>query len=187
MVLMVTTRSQIFVLLVSCFLAGSSLAESTFLPVRTTPYDPQMSRIRPVLECSLGKSKRNLSLNLVNHWMGDLRAIPYGFSRVWKTPEEVETSPIADCKGKAVALYEKMRLAGANNLRLVIGKRAVTSRLTHTWVEWTTSSGTYVLDPTINWMACRADRIGSRAYTPFYAYSGDQRYRAISSTLVARN
>jgi len=119
--------------------------------------------------------------------MEELRLIPYGFSEIWKTPEEVETSPIADCKGKAVALYERMKSRGASSVRLVIGKRTFASRSTHAWLEWTTANGTYVLDPTINWMAYKADQIGSGAYIPFYAYSGRQKYRVASSTLVARN
>jgi hypothetical protein len=30
----------------------------------------------------------------------------------WKTPEEVQTSAFADCKGKAVALYNAMNSRG---------------------------------------------------------------------------
>ena len=41
----------------------------------------------------------------------------------WKTPNEIAHAPTADCKGKAVALYQRMRENGARNLRLVIGKR----------------------------------------------------------------
>ena len=52
-------------------------------------------------------------MTLVNHWIQNLREIPYGFSPVWKTPDEVESAPVADCKGKAVALYEKMHAHGA--------------------------------------------------------------------------
>ena len=94
--------------------------------------------------------------------MGDLRAIPYGFTKEWKTPAETQSGAPADCKAKAVALYERMQAHGAANMRLVIGKRATTSRSTHAWVEWETESGTYVLDPTINWRAYRGKDLGRR-------------------------
>jgi predicted transglutaminase-like cysteine proteinase len=146
-----------------------------------------MTRIAPVLFSKSAIANQNLSLTLVNHWIEELRAIPYGFSPEWKTPEEVESEPVADCKGKAVALYEKMCAHGADHVRLVIGKRSAFSRRTHAWVEWNTESGTYVLDPTINWSACRADKAGERAYIPFYAYAGTYKYRATPTALYAKN
>lgn len=170
-----------------CLSSIACFAESAFLGVPATPYDRQMTRIQPVLVSTTGIQKRSLSLALVNRWIGDLRTIPYGFSPEWRTPAEVQSAPVADCKGKAVALYEKMRHCGADNVRLVIGKRAPTSRKTHAWLEWTTEGGTYVLDPTINWAACRAGDFGSRAYIPFYAYAGTQKYRAVAATLYAKN
>jgi hypothetical protein len=178
-----------FLLLTGLFCLSSiaCFAESNFLGVPATPYDRQMTRIQPVLVSTAGIQKRNLSLALVNRWIGGLRTIPYGFSPEWKTPAEVQSAPVADCKGKAVALYEKMRLCGADNVRLVIGKRAPTSRKTHAWLEWTTEGGTYVLDPTINWAACRAGDFGARTYIPFYAYAGTQKYRAVPATLYAKN
>jgi hypothetical protein len=75
-----------------------------------------MTRIRPVL-FSKPAAKQNLTLRLVNHWIGSLRAIPYGFSMEWKTTEEVETAPYADCKGTAIALYE------ADDLLVRLSKR----------------------------------------------------------------
>ena len=89
----------------------------------------------------------------------ELREIPYGFSPEWKTPEEVQTAPMADCKGKAVALYKRMHEHGARNVRLVIGRRTPISKKTHAWLEWNTDGATYVLDPTINWTAYRANEI----------------------------
>ncbi len=129
---------------VACF------AQSNFLTVNTTPYDRQMTRIHSVLTSKVGAQKNNLTLGLVNQWMGDLRAIPYGFSPEWKTPSEVQTAPVADCKGKAVALYQRMHASGVDNVRLVIGKRTSFSRKTHAWLEWNVDGANYVLDPTIN-------------------------------------
>ena len=158
-----------------------------YVSVNSTPYDRQMTRIRPVLTAASHK-EQNLSFALVNHWIWDLRAIPYGFSMEWKTPEEVQTSPVADCKGKAVALYNAMHSRGADNVRLVIGKRTWTSRKTHAWLEWTTAAGTYILDPTINWSALRGERAGRSSYIPLYAYAGGKKYRAsAATTLLAKN
>lgn len=168
-------------------LSSVCFADAFYLSVNSTPYDRQMARIRSVLFTQPEACNHDLSLVIVNHWIKDLRAIPYGFSPQWKTPSEVETSPAADCKGKAVALYYRMQAQGADNVRLVIGKRAWTSRKTHAWLEWTTDSGKYVLDPTIKWAACRADRLGNRSYLALYAYAGPRKYRAVSTGLYASN
>lgn len=184
----IRTLRSLFLAAAAAYLSiGSCLAESLLLPVKSTPYDNQMSRIRPILQASGHSTKADLSLAIVNHWIESLRSIPYGFSQVWKTPSEVEASPIADCKGKAVLLYKKMKARGASNVRLVIGRRTSTSRSTHTWVEWSTANGTYLLDPTINWTAYKMDRLGDNAYVPLYAYAGGRKYRAASTTLVAKN
>lgn len=166
---------------VSCF------AQSILLSVKNTPYDKQMSRIRPFLAGEVRRAKNELSLGMVNYWMGDLRSIPYGFTKEWKTPAETHSGEPADCKAKAVALYERMQSHGATNMRLVIGKRARTSRSTHAWLEWDTISGTYVLDPTINWRAYQGRDVGHRSYIPFYAYEGTRKFRVNPVTLVAQN
>src|SRR3989441_11331779 len=130
-----------------CLSCLSTFAQSAYISVNSTPYDRQMARIRPILASTAGHRKQTLSFALVNHWIGDLRAIPYGFSMEWKTPEEVQLGAYADCKGKAVALYNAMHSRGADNIRLVIGKRLWTSRKTHAWLEWQTANGNYILDP----------------------------------------
>lgn len=177
----------LFIAAVICLSSVSCFAESLYVNVASTPYDRQMTRIRPVLFTKSDAGQHDLSLGIVNHWIENLRGIPYGFSQEWKTPSEVESGSAADCKGKAVALYERMQAHGASDVRLVIGKRTATSRKTHAWLEWTTDSVTYVLDPTINWAACRADRLGGRAYIPLYAYAGARKYRASTAALYANN
>ena len=147
-----------------------------------------MARIQPILVSPPTKdTHRELTLPLINRWIGELRNIPYGFSMQWKTPAEVAREPVADCKGKAVALYQQMARHGARGLRLVIGRRAPTSRSTHTWVQWTTASATYILDPAINWTAQTVDEVADNSYVPYYAYAGHQKYRArAASALYAR-
>lgn len=168
----------------SCFAAPSIL-----LPVESTPYDRQMTRIRPVLTANASAPGRtDVSLALVNHWMEDLRDIPYGYQLEWRTPEEVQSRRPADCKGKAVTLYQRMQAHGAKNVRLVIGKRAPTSKMTHAWLVWETKNGSYLLDPTFNWMAWRSEQVGRRSYVPLYAYAGAKKFRATSIDQVyARN
>lgn len=171
-----------------CLSSAACFAESVaFFAVSSTPYDHQMTRIEPVLTGHGAGRSENLSLGVVNQWIGELRAIPYGFSTEWKTPAEVQNGPAADCKGKAVALYQRMHAAGAQNVRLVIGKHSMFSRKTHAWLEWNTDGGTFVLDPTINWTACRAERLGSASYIPLYAFAGSRKYRANVGPLVAKN
>jgi hypothetical protein len=167
---------------VGCF------ANPILLSVKTTPYDRQMARIQPILVSTPAQgANQELPLRLINRWIGELRNIPYGFCMQWKTPAEVAREPVADCKGKAVALYQQMARHGARGLRLVIGRRAPTSRSTHTWVQWTTASATYILDPTINWTARTVDEVADNSYVPYYAYAGHQKYRApTASALYAR-
>jgi predicted transglutaminase-like cysteine proteinase len=166
--------------------AASSFADALLFTVGATPYDNQMARIRPVLTASSRGPSNRVSLNIVNQWMGNLRSIPYGFTKIWKTPAEAQSGAPADCKAKAVALYEKMQANGATNVRLVIGKRTSSSRQTHAWLAWETEGASYVLDPTFNWTACATGKVGKRNYQPLYAYAGAKKFRA-ASTLVAQN
>jgi len=186
----ISNHSMKKTLLLSClllaFAASSSFADALLFTVSSTPYDRQMARIRPVLTASTHSSGSQVSVAIVNQWMADLRSIPYGFTTFWKTPAEAVSGEPADCKAKAVALYEKMRESGATNVRLVIGKRTSTSRQTHAWLAWDTDSGSYVLDPTFNWTACTSSQVGKRNYQPLYAYAGSKKYRA-ASALVAQN
>jgi hypothetical protein len=166
-------------------LAAPCFADALFLSVNATPYDRQMTRIHQVLTRT-GSSADQPSIGLINVWMSDLRNIPYGYQAVWKTPSEVESRHPADCKGKAVALYERMKAHGATNLRLVIGKRAPSSRKTHAWLEWQTANGSYLLDPTFNYAGTRIEKVRRNYYVPLYAYAGAKKFRA-ATALVAQN
>jgi hypothetical protein len=167
------------------FASSSAFADALLLTVDATPYDRQMTPIRPVLT-STGSGADRTSLAVVNMWMADLRDIPYQYHLVWKTPEEVEARQPADCKGKAVALYRRMTQNGAKNLRLVIGRRTPTSRMTHAWLEWQSDRGTLVLDPTFNYSATPAKKIRRNSYVPLYAYAGAKKFRA-ATDFVAQN
>jgi predicted transglutaminase-like cysteine proteinase len=166
--------------------SASALADALMFTVNSTPYDNQMARIRPVLTAEHRTAATHVSMAAVNAWMTDLRSIPYGFTRVWKTPAEAESGAPADCKAKAVALYDRMTARGATNIRLVIGRRTPTSRSTHAWLAWETNDGSYVLDPTFNYSAAKATQVGSRNYVPLYAFAGNKKFRAAGG-LVAQN
>ena len=144
-----------------------------------------MLRVEATLASASGYSLDGLSFSLVNEWMIELRGMPYRYSKEWQTPAEVAAARTADCKGKAVALYDRMQLNGATNLRLVIGKRRANDSLTHAWLEWDTEIGTVLLDPTFNWTAAIKvqDR---RSYIPFYGYEGARKYQAGDALLANR-
>jgi predicted transglutaminase-like cysteine proteinase len=145
-----------------------------------------MERVRPVLASVAPQPVDELSLQRVNQWMNALRGIPYRYSREWQTPTEVNAAHRADCKGKALTLYEILQENGAANVRFVIGKHHAHDWFTHAWLEWETADGTYVLDPTFYRFATKDARNGS-TYIPLYGYEGEQRYRAFDVTLVTRN
>jgi hypothetical protein len=167
-------------LLAACYglNATSCLAQSNFLTVASTPYDRQMAPISPVLNSHAGPLAGPTSLAIINQWITSLRAIPYQYSPQWKTPAQVNSEVVADCKGKAILLYAILRARGATHVRFVIGKHHVADLRTHAWLEWDTTHGTFLLDPTFN---SSVERFGERdpaTYVPHYAYNGSHKYRA---------
>ena len=178
-------KKALGLLLVVCGSTSITLAQSTFFEVATTPYDHQMERVQPTLIAPSAYAIYGPSLTVVNQWMIELRAMPYRYSREWKTPFEVEIAQVGDCKGKALVLYDWMQLNGATNVRLVIGKRRATDSLTHTWLEWQTGIGTLLLDPTFNWNAAIKLK-NRRHYIAFYGYEGGHKFQAADSLMVNR-
>jgi len=183
---MIPFKKPLWLLIVLLGWTSVGFSQSTFFEVDSTPYDKQMARVQPTLTAPSGYIIDGISLTLVNEWMIELRAIHYRYSRVWQTPSEVEAARVADCKGKAVALYDRMQLNGVTNVRLVIGKRRVSDTLTHAWLEWETEMGTVLLDPTFNWTAAiKVD--DRRSYIAFYGFEGAHKYQAANSLLVNRS
>jgi len=169
-------------LLAACIASNAtpSSAQSLFLTVASTPYDRQMSPISPVLNSPAGSLAGRTSLATINRWMTNLRSIPYKYSLQWKTPAQVSSDVAADCKGKAILLYAILRANGANHVRFVIGKHHVADVRTHAWLEWDTTRGTYLLDPTFNRALERVEEHDPAMYIPHYAYNGPRKYRAVS-------
>ena len=179
-------KKTFWFLIIACGSTATALGQSTFFEVGSTPYDHQMQRIQPALTTSPAYGIYGPSLSAVNHWMIELRAMPYRYSREWRTPLEVEAAKVGDCKGKALLLYDWIQSNGATNVRLVIGKRRAESSLTHAWLEWQTRMGTLLLDPTFNWNA--AVKLSNRqTYVAFYGYEGRHKYRAGNPVLANRN
>jgi hypothetical protein len=160
--------------------ATPASAQSNFLAVTSTPYDRQMGPISPVLDSPTGPLPGRTSLATINRWMTSLRSIPYKYSLQWKTPAQVSSDVAADCKGKAILLYAILRANGATHVRFVIGKHHVADSRTHAWLEWDTTRGTYLLDPTFNRALERVEEHDPAMYIPHYAYKGPRKYRAVS-------
>jgi hypothetical protein len=156
-----------------------------FLTVNGTPYDQQMAPVSRVLNAGTGPQVSRTSLSALNLWMSRLRAMPYRYSTKWKTPAEVTSDHVADCKGKAIALYEKLRANGARHVRLVIGKHRANDLRTHAWVEWDTLRGTFLLDPTFHATPANTENRDRSTYIPFYAYESGHKYRAFDPARTA--
>jgi transglutaminase-like putative cysteine protease len=172
--------------------AASGLAQPLFFPVASTPYDRQMSPVSPVLNSPAGPLARQTSLTTLNQWIASLRAIPYRYSYQWKTPAQVDSDVAADCKGKAILLYAILRANGATHVRFVIGKHHAADARTHAWLEWDTTHGTLLLDPTFNTTVQRVEEHDPATYVPHFAYNGARKYRASyyppsSPSVVASN
>jgi predicted transglutaminase-like cysteine proteinase len=151
-----------------------------------------MTPISPVLTSATGPLPGRTSLVTINQWLTNLRAIPYHYSPQWKTPAQVSSDLAADCKGKAILLYAIMRANGATHVRFVIGKHHIADQRTHAWLEWDTTRGTYLLDPTFNTAVERVTDYDPARYIPHYAYNGARKYRAIDhrrsyASIVASN
>lgn len=162
-------------------------AHTMFLTVASTPYDRQMAPVWGFLKATIPTKTEETSLSELNDWMRHLRAMPYRYSKTWKTPIEVNSDRMGDCKGKAVALYDQLLVNGAHNVRLVIGKHRTSDARTHAWVEWETLQGTLLLDPTLNWAAAKTECQDQSTYVPLYAYENGRKYRAMNSALIARH
>jgi hypothetical protein len=158
--------------------AASCFAQPIFFTVASTPYDRQMNPISPVLSSPAGPPAGRTSLATLNQWMTSLRAIPYRYSLQWKTPAQVNSDVAADCKGKAILLYAILRANGATHVRFVIGKHHAADLRTHAWLEWDTTRGIYLLDPTFNNAVQRVEEQDPATYVPHYAYNGSRKYRA---------
>jgi transglutaminase-like putative cysteine protease len=169
-------RSTLSLLLVLVSLTFAGAAKAQLQQVAATPYDRQMTPVRLILE-QAPRSGSEVTMNELNSYMRDLRSIPYQYSLNWKTPEQVQTDFKADCKAKAIALYSILKKRGVNDLRLVIGMRTKSSKMTHAWLEMNHGGKLYLLDPTF-YNKVRTVSNGRRNdYVQNYAYEGAKKFR----------
>src|SRR5205807_29238 len=104
------------------FSTVTSFATPLLLSVKRTPYDRQMVRIQPILSTPAATNHRDVSLLAVNHWIWELRLIPYRFSMEWKTPDwAVALKSAAGTEHPAISMSNQG--ARANNPRY--GRRRV--------------------------------------------------------------
>ncbi len=174
-----TKRSFKFLtrLLAATFSLGlASVAHAQLQQVAATPYDRQMTPVRCILEQSQ-HNQSEVSMNEVNSYMRNLRSIPYQYSLIWKTPEQVQSEFKADCKSKAIALYSILKKRGVDNLRLVIGMRTKSSKMTHAWLELQREGKVYLLDPTFFNKVRTIDPVKRNDYVQNYAYEGTKKFR----------
>src|ERR1700730_2159855 len=61
------------------FTSVCCFAQPMFLPVESTPYDNQMTRVQPVLSSVSDLAEDQVSLMVVNQWITKLRRIPYRY------------------------------------------------------------------------------------------------------------
>src|SRR2546421_1482418 len=76
------------------FNAAACLAQPVYSTVRSTPYDRQMNRVVRILNWSESHEAGLNSLTLVNYWIMELRAMPYCYSKKWRTPSEGHRNPV---------------------------------------------------------------------------------------------
>jgi hypothetical protein len=178
-------RGVLFFIAAFTLISFPCFGQSIFLPVRSTPYDHQMLRVSSTLNSPAHSQNRPSYALPIRLWMMSLREVPYCYSKYWQTPGEVSVAGTADCKGKAVALYAQMRQSGATNVHVIVGKRHMFDAGTHAWLEWDTTTGAYVLDPTFTDSPIKISALDPVIYVPFYAYDGEHKYRAVNATVAA--
>lgn len=163
-----------------CFLTSTPLFAQTgfsFAPTDTTPYDSQLDRIEHLLLAARRAPDVIPTLEQVNHWMNQLKCVPYKYSNVWQTPEEMKAMKAGDCKAKAVTLYYLMRANGAKNVLLVVGRKTVSSPTTHVWLVWNYRGNLYILDPTHEREAVLVGKPSPDVYIAHFAYAAGKRLR----------
>jgi hypothetical protein len=150
------------------------------VPTAQTPYDSQMRPVQPILELgSAVERDSSVSLSRVNCWMRQLRDIPYRYSRTWVNCEKVDERGEGDCKGKALALYQRMKTIGATNLYLVIGKKDYDDSQTHVWLLWNRNGKMYNLDPTFRSRAFPQNDFEGSSYRGSYSYTGREKFNIV--------
>ena len=139
----------------------------------STPYDRYMNPVKRVLTHLDGESP---SLDRVRELMHEGRSFRYSFTEPYlaASPEVTAATRSGDCKAKAIWLANQLN---DPNVRFVIGKARVNSRISHAWLMWQHDSQWWILDCTNMREPVPADRVSSREYIPLYSYAKNGMYR----------
>jgi hypothetical protein len=172
-------RASLLVFLFTMILSVRSALAFQMVPTGRTPYDAQMRPVQPILESGATDRDSSVSLGQVNQWMRQLRDIPYRYSKTWVNCEKVNEQGEGDCKGKALALYQRMKSIGATHLYLVIGKKDSDDSQTHVWLLWNHGGAMYNLDPTFQSRAFPQNDYGRSSYRGRYSYTGNEKFDII--------
>jgi hypothetical protein len=168
--------------LIAAMILGTPAWSIQMIPVSATPYDSQMQPILPILESdSSGGTSPGVTIPQVNRWMRQLHDIPYHYTSSWAGCANVNACGTADCKGKALALYQRMKASGATGLYLMIGLKDSDNSQTHVWLLWKYDGSLYNLDPTFENRAFPKNDFDRSSYRPSYSYSGDSKFSVVAN------
>ncbi|HTL70092.1 MAG TPA: hypothetical protein VL404_02255 [Candidatus Eisenbacteria bacterium] len=96
----------------------------------------------------------------------------------WQSPQETDARHSGDCEDKAIWLFYRLKLSGAHDVRLVIGKFKRHMGEFHVWVTYRDAGGGLCLaDPTLQkriWHV--SDFSGNNFYVPLFSFDGINRY-----------
>ena len=144
-------------------------------PCEGTPYDGYMG---PVRQTYARLGSESPSINDVRSEMRTANRFRYYFDPAQpytpQTPEVTEARQQGDCKAKSLWLLKAM---GARDVRYVMGKAKLSSRISHVWLLWSNGGKWMVLDPTFTAELIEADRIVGQKCIAKYSYSGRSAYR----------
>lgn len=145
--------------------------------IAATPYDTRMAQAGIL---SLSAPLQNF--NSIDALFMKARAFRYKEDARgndhWQSPEETESRWAGDCEDKAVWLFYQLKMNGAQDARLVIGKQNAASKGLHVWVALTEPNGSFrILDPTAQKRIWSSTDLSAGSYRPLYSFDGINRYR----------
>ena len=147
----------------------------TARPCEGTPYDAYMGPMRQTY-ARLGDGSPSISD--VRSQLRTAYRFRYYFDPAQpytpQTPEVTESRQQGDCKAKSLWLLSKM---DERDVRYVMGKAKVSSRISHVWLLWQNGGKWIILDPTSTADIIEADRVVGKKDIPKYSYDSRGTYK----------
>ena len=124
------------------------------------------------------------SLDRVKALMRVGRGFRYSFTEPYTAalPSVTATLRAGDCKAKALWLCDQL---GDENVRFVVGKARISSRISHAWVMWQHEGRWWILDCTNTSIPIPADRVARNEYIPLYSWSKGGTFRHSGTQMFA--